>query len=104
MTVEPAAFDVFPFRNSYARLPDRFFERLAPTPVAAPRLIKLNLGLALDLGLDPEALATPEGVEVLAGNRVPEKSEPMYSIVERGFSGFAPLGFGFDARPFPLAT
>ncbi len=39
MTAEPAASDLFAFRNSYVRLPDRFFERIAPTPVAAPRLI-----------------------------------------------------------------
>jgi hypothetical protein len=44
----------FPFDNSYARLPDRFFARLAPTPVALPRLIKLNEKLARHLGLDPE--------------------------------------------------
>jgi uncharacterized protein YdiU (UPF0061 family) len=46
----------FPFENTFARLPDRFFARVAPTPVAAPRLIRLNLDLAADLGLDPERL------------------------------------------------
>src|SRR6202035_1489264 len=66
-TVEFSTFD-----NSYARLPDRFFARLRPTPVAAPRLVRLNVKLALDLGLDPERLATPEGVEMLAGNMVLE--------------------------------
>ena len=69
MSADPALPDLFAFRNSYARLPDRFYERLSPTPVAAPRLIKLNETLALELGLDPKALATPGGVEVLAGNR-----------------------------------
>ena len=43
------------FDNSYARLPERFYARLAPTPVAAPRLIKLNTALAAQLGLDAEA-------------------------------------------------
>jgi uncharacterized protein YdiU (UPF0061 family) len=61
----------FPFDNSYARLPERFFTRTAPTPVAAPRLIRLNRALAADLGLDPDALAGEEGVAVLAGNRLP---------------------------------
>ena len=28
---------IFPFDNSYARLPDRFYARLAPTPVDARR-------------------------------------------------------------------
>ena len=51
----------FPFQNTFARLPDRFFARVAPTPVAAPRLIRLNLDLAADLGLDAEWLAGPAG-------------------------------------------
>ncbi|MBP0444481.1 YdiU family protein [Roseomonas sp. SSH11] len=67
----------FPFDNSYARLPDRFRARLDPTPVASPRLLKLNTALAERLGLDPAALATPEGAEILAGNRVPEGAEPI---------------------------
>ena len=67
---------IFRFDNSYARLPDRFFARLPPTPVSAPKLIKLNRKLASDLGLDAEWLASPEGVQVLAGNRLPEGAEP----------------------------
>jgi uncharacterized protein YdiU (UPF0061 family) len=60
------------FDNSYARLPERFYARQAPTPVRAPRLLALNEALARALGLDPAALAGPEGVAVLAGNTVPE--------------------------------
>lgn len=67
----------FGFRNTYARLPGRFYARVAPTPVGAPRLVKLNLELAEALGLSPEVLASPEGVAVLAGNRVAEGSEPL---------------------------
>ena len=57
----------FPFQNSYAALPANFFARVAPTPVATPRLIKLNRPLAVHLGLDPDLLDTPEGAEILAG-------------------------------------
>jgi len=57
----------FSFDNSDARLPKRRYARLDPTPVAAPRLVRLNAGLAESLGLDPEELTSPEGVEVLAG-------------------------------------
>ena len=67
----------FTFENTYARLPDRFYARLPPTPVAAPRLVKLNVELARDLNLDPEALSTPQGVEILSGNRVADRSEPL---------------------------
>src|ERR1700729_3481386 len=61
-----------PFDNSYARLPARLFACIDPTPVAAPHLVRLNGSLAASLGIDPEELAGPEGVEVLAGNRIPE--------------------------------
>ena len=67
----------FPFDNTYARLPERFFARVLPTPVKAPRLIRLNESLAARLGLDPDLLAGEEGAEVLAGNRVAETAEPI---------------------------
>ena len=67
----------FPFDNSYARLPARLYARLDPTPVAAPRLVRVNAELAKSLGLDPEGLASPEGIEILAGNRVPEGATPI---------------------------
>lgn len=67
----------FAFDNSYARLPERFFVRLAPTAVPAPWLIRVNSNLARELGIDPARLAAPEGVEVLAGNRVPLGAEPL---------------------------
>jgi hypothetical protein len=47
---------LFAFDNSYARSPDRFHARLSPTAVAAPRLVRLNEELALQLGLDPAEL------------------------------------------------
>src|SRR5580704_17795583 len=67
----------FGFANTYALLPERFYARVSPTPVAAPRLVKLNLELARSLGLDPHALASEQGVQILAGNRVAEGSEPL---------------------------
>src|ERR1700716_687016 len=67
----------FNFKNTYARLPENFYSRVNPTPVTAPRLVKLNVELARSLGLDPEELASPRGVEILAGNRVAEGSEPL---------------------------
>ena len=67
----------FPFDNSYARLPDRLYVHLAPTPVRAPRPIAVNARLARDLGLDPAALAGDEGTRVLAGNLVPDGAEPL---------------------------
>src|SRR3979490_2865590 len=86
----------FGFENTYARLPERFYARLDPTPVAAPRLVKVNLELAGSLGLDPAALASPQGVEILAGNRVAEGSEPLaLAYAGHQFGHFVPqLGDG----------
>jgi uncharacterized protein YdiU (UPF0061 family) len=67
----------FAFDNSYSRLPERFFARLGPTRVAEPRLIRVNAALARQLGLDPEALASPAGVAMLAGNEVPPGADPL---------------------------
>lgn len=85
-----------PFDNSYARLPERFFRRTSPTPVRAPRLIQLNRALAAHLGLDPDWLASNEGVEVLAGNRVPETADAIATAYAgHQFGGFVPqLGDG----------
>jgi uncharacterized protein YdiU (UPF0061 family) len=85
-----------PFENTYARLPDRFYARVAPTPVRAPRLIRLNTELAVDLGLDPEWLVGPQGLEVLAGQRVPDAAEPIaLAYAGHQFGHFVPqLGDG----------
>ncbi len=77
MTLENEQDRIFDFDNSYARLPRQMFVRLDPTPVGAPRLLKLNVDLARELMLDPERLSAPEGVAVLAGNHVPEGAEPI---------------------------
>ena len=67
----------FAFDNSYARLPERFYAKLSPTAVAKPALVKLNVPLARELGLAPDWLASREGIETLAGNRLPEGAEPL---------------------------
>jgi uncharacterized protein YdiU (UPF0061 family) len=85
-----------PFDNSYARLPDRFYARRDPARVAAPALVRVNAALAGQLGIDPAELATPDGVAVLAGNRVPPGAEPMaLAYAGHQFGHFVPqLGDG----------
>lgn len=92
MSTTPA----FTFDNSYARLPARFHARLDPTPVAAPRLIKVNHALARELGLDPAALESEAGVAVLAGNAVPDGAAPLAAAYAgHQFGHFTPqLGDG----------
>ncbi|WP_050386624.1 protein adenylyltransferase SelO [Bradyrhizobium pachyrhizi] len=86
----------FPFQNTYSALPANFFARVAPTPVAAPRLIKLNRPLAVQLGLDPDLLSTPEGAEILAGKRLPDGADPIaMAYAGHQFGHFVPqLGDG----------
>ena len=86
----------FPFDNSYARLPERFYTRTPPTPVRAPGLIRLNRELALQLGLNPDALNGDEGAQIFAGNQVPAGAEPIATAYAgHQFGSFVPqLGDG----------
>src|SRR6202165_2425231 len=86
----------FPFENTYTALPANFFARVVPTPVASPRLIKLNRALATHLGLDPDRLSSPEGVEILAGKQIPDGADPIaMAYAGHQFGHFVPqLGDG----------
>lgn len=68
------------FDNSYAALPQQFYTRQAPTPVAAPALIKANPALAKQLGIDPAWLQSDQGVATIAGNHVPTGAEPIATV------------------------
>ena len=96
MTLAETAPALFPFDNSYARLPGRFYARQDPAAPPAPRLLKLNRALAEELGLDPAALAGPEGVAALSGARAPEGAEPLAAVYAgHQFGGWSPqLGDG----------
>jgi serine/tyrosine/threonine adenylyltransferase len=96
MLILPSMTVHFPFQNTYAALPAGFFARVAPTPVASPRLIKLNRPLAIQLGLDPDRLDSPEGAEILAGKRLPDGADPIaMAYAGHQFGHFVPqLGDG----------
>ena len=84
------------FDNSYARLQGPFFARVRPSAASEPRLIELNRNLAQQLGLDPDHLATADGVAVLAGKRIPEGADPIATAYAgHQFGNFVPqLGDG----------
>ena len=96
--LEPEASGVdFGFDNTYARLPERFYARVNPTPVAAPRLVKVNVQLARIPGARSGGAGRANvGVEILAGNRVAEGSEPLAeAYAGHQFGHFVPqLGDG----------
>ncbi len=86
----------FAFDNTYARLPARFFAPVSPTPVRAPRVVKVNRALAEELGLNPDDLASPHGAQVLAGNALLPGAEPIaLAYAGHQFGSFVPrLGDG----------
>lgn len=86
----------FAFDHSYARLPERFWRRVQPTPVPAPSLLELNSGLAAGLGLDAAWLASAPGIATLGGNRLPEHALPIaMAYAGHQFGHFVPqLGDG----------
>jgi uncharacterized protein YdiU (UPF0061 family) len=84
------------FTNSYARLPEHFFARLSPTPVAKPHLIKFNESLAAELGVDTRGIEPDELAAVFAGNVIPPGAEPIaMAYAGHQFGNFVPqLGDG----------
>ncbi|HEY1647027.1 MAG TPA: YdiU family protein [Terracidiphilus sp.] len=94
--LRPALSVCFAFDNTYARLPEHFYARLDPTPVAAPRMVKVNVELARALGLDADTLTSEHGVEILAGNRMADGAEPIaLAYAGHQFGHFVPqLGDG----------
>ncbi|MGL1862915.1 MAG: YdiU family protein [Pseudodesulfovibrio sp.] len=83
------------FDNSYARLPEIFYQRIHPVPVKVPELIRVNHSLAEELGL-----LLPEADDALAalfsGNTLLDEMEPVaMAYAGHQFGGFVPqLGDG----------
>ena len=83
------------FNNSYAQLPEKFYQRINPVAVENPELIRVNHSLATELALD-----LPEDDNALAaffsGNTIMEGMEPVaMAYAGHQFGGFVPqLGDG----------
>jgi uncharacterized protein YdiU (UPF0061 family) len=84
------------FSNSYAEMPDRFFARLSPTRVEAPRVVAFNRALAEELGLDIEAIEALGPAAIFSGNLVPPGADPIaMAYAGHQFGQFTPqLGDG----------
>ncbi len=87
---------MFAFDNQYVRLPERFWRKVAPTVVKAPRVLAVNGPLADLLGVDSAWLASPAGADALSGNIVPAGADPIaLAYAGHQFGGFNPqLGDG----------
>ncbi|MCE0506497.1 YdiU family protein [Roseivivax sp. GX 12232] len=68
-----------PFDNTYARLPEGFYSKLAATPVAAPSLLAFNRPLAEELGIGG-AIAPEEVAEIFSGNAALPGADPLAQL------------------------
>lgn len=81
--------------NSYAKLPKIFYTPLDLETVRAPKLVILNQRLAENLGLNAAALMGPEGINILAGQALPENAKPIaQAYAGHQFGYFTMLGDG----------
>jgi serine/tyrosine/threonine adenylyltransferase len=82
----------FNFDNSYSQLPEKFFERIQPTPVRAPQLIQWNRSLADELNLEFSHLSATQPAELFSGNQLPAGAEPIAQAYSgHQFGHFSPL-------------
>ena len=91
-----AARPLFAFEDSFARELTGLYEPWQAARASAPQLLALNEELAAELGVDPAALASPDGVATLVGNAVPDGSTPVaQAYAGHQFGGYSPrLGDG----------
>ncbi|HEX5563556.1 MAG TPA: YdiU family protein [Sporosarcina sp.] len=83
------------FDNSYTRLPEPFFAKTDPEEAPSPELVVFNHPLAESLGLDAESLEGEEGMDILAGNKIPEGAAPIaQAYAGHQFGHFTMLGDG----------
>ena len=90
-TLESIRFD-----NTYARLPEPFYRRVAPAALPAPYLVSFNERAAELIGLDPREAARPDFAEYFGGNKLPPGADPVSAIYAgHQFGTFVPqLGDG----------
>ncbi len=91
-----AAEPLFAFDNSYVRDLEGLYTSWTAEPAPEPRLLALNEELAAELGVDPAALRTPHGVDVLVGKTTLDGATPVaQAYAGHQFGSYSPrLGDG----------
>jgi serine/tyrosine/threonine adenylyltransferase len=84
------------YLSTYAGLPERFFARVKPTPVAKPHLVRFNEALAVELGLDNDGMDAEARAQRFSGNVIAQGLEPIaMAYAGHQFGQFVPqLGDG----------
>ncbi len=70
----------FKFDNSYARLPEEFFHKVAPTGLSNPHLVSWNASAAQLLDLELDEQSAPSLLALLSGNELPAGSDPLAAV------------------------
>lgn len=85
----------FRFDTTYTTLPEQFFTKLKPEPVAAPAVVVINNELAETLGLDFSVLSDQQQAALFSGNQIPEDTIPFsQAYAGHQFGHFTVLGDG----------
>src|SRR5690625_1492198 len=83
------------FNNTYTNLPEAFYTTAIPTPAQNPSIVFLNEPLAETLGLESTALKEEVGVQMLAGNKLPDGAMNIaQAYAGHQFGHFTKLGDG----------
>ena len=85
----------FPFQSTYTELPEVFFSKLSPTPVADPDIVIFNQKLADEIGLDLSQINEEEKTNFFSGNLLPKGGKPFaQAYAGHQFGNFTMLGDG----------
>ena len=80
-------------KNSYLKLPSKFYSQQLPEKVIDPKKVYFNSELALDLGL--EFLSETEILDYFSGNKIPKGTIPIaQAYAGHQFGRFTMLGDG----------
>ena len=80
------------FDNTYARLPKIMLSKLSPIPVKSPKIVIINDDYSKELGLNLSILNNKHLASMLAGNLLPDGSEP----IAQAYAGHQ---FGYFTMP-----
>ena len=84
------------FSNTYAKLPENFYEHIHPKPVKNPKLIEFNSKLSEFLNIDPKKINKKNGKLIFSGNKLLDGAKPIaMAYAGHQFGSFVPqLGDG----------
>ncbi len=88
--------EFFKLSNSYAKLPEGFYQKIKPEPVKNPKLIHFNKNLSQELNIDPKIINEKNCKLIFSGNIIPKGSKPIaMAYAGHQFGNFVPqLGDG----------